>query len=298
MTTQADQSKCRIAVGNDRAKAAALIAKERGIDLLEHEKRSGAEVSFVAWPAEGDIQSAAALVLHGDGTAFVHFPTDAPNEDIVSALYSGIKNQATERKADVVLAMVPPQLAVFEPQLIANGYEHVSDVLTMQCKSRVTVRALAGLSPKPIHIEENDAGDARLAELIQATYVESLSDPALGPNASATDFLTRLRSESANKLSRFVLQVDDRDAAVCLISQYKSERYLVVRYVGVHPEFRGRKLGAKVLAGGLAAVWSNRYRYASVDVDESNHFAVNLYSELSFQTHHRAAEFMLPLERR
>ncbi|MFK7821325.1 MAG: GNAT family N-acetyltransferase [Planctomycetaceae bacterium] len=286
----------RVAKGDDRAVANKLIQRDFNVDLLEHEQHSGARVSFVAWPPTGEIQSSAALVMHRDGTTFVHLPSGVRTNEALSALYSSLKARAIEMESQVVLALIPSRLEVFSTELISHGFRHIGDVLTMRLSSQEPVRTLARFAKTPTVVGHTDMDDARLAELIQSTYEHSLSDPSLGTDHSAMGFLNRLRFESADHRDRLVLQVDGEDAAVCLLSRYDTARYAVVRYLGVAPQFRGRKLGSQILAASLAAVWSDRYQYVSVDVDDANRYAKAVYQEVGFQPDSRAAEFILPLD--
>ena len=287
--------KTRVAIGEDRALANRLLLRDFGVDLLEHEQHSGATVTFVVWPEVGEVQSAAGLVMHRDGTTFVHLPSGVRTNDVLAALYGSLKDHAIDMGSHVVLALIPPRLEMFETELSAHGFRHVSDVLTMHATSREQVRTLARFAASPIVVGHAAADDDRLAKLIQATYAESLSDPSLGSDHSAMGFLNRLQFESADHRDRFVLQADGEDAAVCLLSRFDDAEYVAVRYLGVVPKFRGRKFGSQILAASLSTVWSDQYRYASVDVDDANRYAKVIYEEVGFKTESRATEFLLPL---
>lgn len=289
----------RLTAGRDRAQAAKLLRHSYNVDLLSHEKRSGADVSLLAWPVTGKIQTAAALVLHRDGTGFIHLPAGVRSEIAVTSLYHGLKQRAIELNAHVALVLLPMHMTGFAAELLHHGFRHVGDVMTMESRNRALTFERASLvSPteQPIELSESQANDARLVSIIQSTYEGSLSDPSLGTDHSAQGFLERLKFESPDHHERFVMAVDDQDAAVCLLSRYDAHAYIGVRYVGVAPPFRGRKLGSKLLATSLARVWSPVYKYCSVDVDRGNTFAVAVYAELGFETKSQAAEFTLPLD--
>lgn len=290
------QPNARLAVGADHVSAAKLLQDEFGIDLLLHERQSGAQISFLATPAIGPIQSAAALVVHRDGTSFIHMPAGACSTSEVADLYKAIRNQAIQLKARVALVLLPTHLAVYETELIEHGFLHVSNVMTMESRDRGSVVNLGRLVESPIELDASDASDVRLTNLIQATYTDSLSDPSLGADHSAAGFLQRLKFESPDHQDRFIARVNGNDAAVCLLSRYNKPGQVVIRYLGVAPQYRGRKLGSRILAGSLASVWSPAYEHASVDVDQHNSYAVAIYEELGFGMTSQAAEYVLPLE--
>ncbi len=289
----------RLTAGRDRAQAAKLLRESYNVDLLLHEKQSGADISLLAWPATGKVQAAAALVLHRDGTGFIHLPAGVRSETAVTALYHGLKQRAIELNAHVVLVLLPMHMLGFAAELLHHGFRHVGDVMTMESRNRTLTLERASLvnpAEQPVRLCESEPSDARLATIIQSTYEGSLSDPSLGTNHSAQGFLDRLKFESPDHQDRFVIVLDGRDAAVCLLSRYDAHGYVGVRYLGVSPSFRGRKLGSKLLAASLARVWSPAYKYCSVDVDRGNTFAVAVYAELGFETKSQAAEFTLPLD--
>ena len=288
----------RLTTGRDRAQAAKLLRETYNVDLLLHEKRSGADISLLAWPATGKVQAAAALVLHRDGTGFIHLPAGVRSETAVTSLYHGLKQRAIELNAHVALVLLPMHMTGFVPELLHHGFRHVGDVMTMESRNRAMTlerASLANPAEQPIGLCESEANDARLVTIIQSTDEGSLSDPSLGPDHSAQGFLDRLKFESPDHQDRFVMALDGQDAAVCLLSRYDAHAYIGVRYLGVSPPFRGRKLGGKLLAASLARVWSPAYKYCSVDVDRGNTFAVTVYAELGFVTKTQAAEFTLPL---
>ena len=297
MTASAnDQPNVRLAQTDvERAAASKLLFDSYGVDLLVHEQKSGAKAHFFLWPASDEPRAVAAIVVHRDGTSFVHLPAGDRTPTAVAELYRAIRQRANKLDARVVLQLLPPVLHGFGPELLEHGFVHVSNVLTMKCRDRQHVRNLGRLVPPPEQIEASEEGNERLSRLVQSTYTDSLSDPSLGPEHSAALFLERLKMESADHQDRFVQTHEGEDAAVCLISRYDNASQIGVRYLGVAPQFRGRKLGSRVLAGALAATWSSSYRCATVEVDEQNTYAINVYRELGFRTQSRATEFMLPL---
>lgn len=286
----------RVAAGADRRVAATIIQRDFGVDLLFHEATSGADVSFLAWPATGPIQAAAAFVLHRDGIGFIHMPAGERDGAALKSLYAGLRHHAIKLHARVALVVLTENLISLAPELIKHGFEHVSDVMTMESRERSQTRMLGRLANhQPMRLTYSSRDDARLARLIQATYIESLSDPSLGSDHNAAGFIERLKFESPDHSDRFVLEINDTDCAACLLSRYDGHGYIGVRYLGVAPRFRGRKLGSQLLAASLAIVWSSEYRYATVDVDSQNTFAIDVYEELGFATKSKAGEFLLPL---
>lgn len=283
----------RVATDNERVQAAQLLLEGLGADLLVHEQQSGAVVSFLVWPESGPIQSAAAMVLYGDGTAFFYPPVGERHPTALEAIYSQLVLHAKTAGADVVIAMAPANHPGFADEVASHNFRRVGFALSMRCREPQTIRALARFAAAPEHVGHTDRDDERLVRLIDRTYVGSLSDPALGSNHRAAGFLDRLKRENPDHQDRLVYSIDGLDAAVCLLCRHNAARHVTVRYLGVAPEFRGRKLGGKLLAASLAEVWTKQYDYASVEVDEGNHFAVRLYQELGFREASRAEEFAL-----
>ncbi len=286
----------RLAVGEERTKASQLLQEGHGVDLLQREQQSRARVNFIVWPDIGSIKTAAGLVVHRDNVGFLYVPVGERHPTALDSIYTLVREQAIVDGANVILFVTRgPQLQLAE-EVVRYGYEYVGQVLRLQNKSpHSAIRMLARLCESPIRLPEGDAQDCRLANLIQATHIGSLSDPALLPNCTAADFLTRLRLEKCHHKDRFVYQVDGTDAAVCLLHRDDDSRMITVRYLGVAPNFRGRKLGGKLLATSLATVWSDSYELAEVGVDEQNTYALNIYVDLGFEVVTVSDEFALQL---
>ena len=286
-------SNARVAGEEERSPASQLLLECLGVDLLQHEQHSGADVSFLVWPDSGPIQTAAGIVLYRDGTAFLHAPAGERRPVALDAIYELLISHAGAIGAHVVIALATASHPEFAAEVVSHGFERVGFVLSMQCRERQQIQTLAKFAEPPQRLGFGPADDARLIELIDRTYVDSLSDPALGVDHRATGFVERMDKETADHRDRFVYVLDGIDAATCLLSRHDAARCVTVRYLGVAPEFRGRKLGGKLLAASLSAVWSECYDYANVEVDEGNKFAVAIYEEMGFRETTRAEEFAL-----
>ena len=286
-------SNARVASDEERPLASQLLLEGLGVDLLQHEQHSGATVSFLVWPDSGPIQTAAAIVLYRDGTAFLHAPAGERRPMALGAIYELLVSHAGAIGAHAVIALVTASHPEFAAEVASHGFERVGFVLSMQCRERQQIQTLAKFAEPPHRLGGAPADDARLIALIDRTYAGSLSDPAIGVDHRATGFVQRLNDETADHRDRYVYVLDGIDAATCLLSRHDAARYVTVRYLGVVPEFRGRKLGGKLLAASLSAVWSRQYDYATVEVDEGNKFAVAIYGELGFRETSRAEEFAI-----
>ncbi|NUQ46084.1 MAG: GNAT family N-acetyltransferase [Phycisphaerae bacterium] len=168
--------------------------------------------------------------------------------------------------------------------LAASGYVMLARLLHME-------RSIQGAPPEAAPAADGlrwrtfDSTTAPLfREVIHSSYEGSLDCPKLSSVRSVDDAIESHRSAGYFKPHRWLLiEVEGQPAACALFNETPLRAGLELVYMGVAPLFRGRGLGARVLARGLALAHREGFSVVDVAVDESNRPAIDLYCRLGFR---------------
>ena len=127
------------------------------------------------------------------------------------------------------------------------------------------------------------AESARLGALLLRTYVGSHDCPQLDGVRSAVDVVEGYREQGTFAPERwFFVQREERDIGTLILTTYADTGNWELVYMGLVPEARGFGWGRQILE---FAMWQARLGGAErlvLAVDESNHFALEMYQRAGF----------------
>lgn len=122
-----------------------------------------------------------------------------------------------------------------------------------------------------------------LAETIQATYRDSLDMPELAGVRPMDDVLASHQAAGEFDPALWELAIlDGRPAGCLLLAPQFGGRLLELVYLGVVPAFRGRGVGARLVARALEHARRRRVTHVLVAVDVRNSPARRLYERFGF----------------
>lgn len=128
----------------------------------------------------------------------------------------------------------------------------------------------------------SQAGEHVFRETIEATYLDSLDCPELS-SIRNTD---PVRSYAAGRAieDRFwrLLRIDDQPAGVLLLSPIADGTVMELRYMGLVPEARGRKIGTRIIQHAVQQSRLARAQRLMLAVDQRNVPARSLYQQNGF----------------
>ena len=141
------------------------------------------------------------------------------------------------------------------------------------------------------------ATHARFADMVQATYEDSLDCPELAGLRPIHDVLAAHKASGLFDPDLWELaQIDGEPAACLLLSRLVQVPALEVVYMGVIPSWRGRGVGGLLLRRGLQRCRERKAGRLTLVVDDRNGPAKALYNRLGFEpvTHRDAWLYRWP----
>jgi mycothiol synthase len=141
-----------------------------------------------------------------------------------------------------------------------------------------------------------DARHDSFAELILATYRDSLDCPALTGLRHIDDIIAGHKAVGRFQPEHWLLLECGGEAAGCvLLVESPVRRALELTYMGVHPNWRGRGVGRVLLGRGLGLARCEEYEAVTLAVDAGNVPAVRLYDSFGFRETARRRAWVRPL---
>lgn len=250
------------------------------------------------WVGHRDGTVVAALIAEAPagGAATVSLPQLAPYEPSATLTKMlAMVSESLGRSGVRLVQIVPPGFTSDEEQsILAAGFQRGCELLYL-----VAVR---GTFPDASPADEitllslNDAGESRLAQVMERTYTGSLDCPNLREQRSISDVLDGYRH-----LGQFdpalwlVAQCEGVDVGCLLLADHPQSNTWELVYMGVVPEARGRGLGLAVVrhAQWLASAAGRERLTAAVDAD--NEPAVRIYAAAGFVGWDRRTVFLRTL---
>jgi ribosomal protein S18 acetylase RimI-like enzyme len=236
---------------------------------------------------------ASVLAAPSPGRTATLFVTSPRSEDDITTAASLIDHAARhggEVGVRLVQALVEPErtreLAAFE----RGGLQRIAMLRSLE-RPRPRRGELA-LPPLPANVSletwREDLADETI-EALERSYIDTQDCPGLTGLRRGRDILeghrasgrfdpslwTLVRSRSGSRAGRLV--------ATCLLNPQPSSHSVELVYLGIDPEFRGKGLGAALLARALDTVSRRAERRVTLAVDEANAPARSLYARFGFR---------------
>ena len=176
--------------------------------------------------------------------------------------------------------------------LEAIGFRHFAELLYLTCEAE---RFL--IMPPSQHdlefIAYEGSQQARLAQLIEQTYVGSLDCPALNGARRMDDVVAGYEATGIFRPELWqIIRSRRKDVGVLLLADHPSARHWELVYMGLVPEARGHGWGRQITQHAQAMA-----RHAAVDrivlaVDAANSPALEMYRAAGFEKWDRRHVFV------
>ena len=195
----------------------------------------------------------------------------------------------------MVQAVLPAGVGADAEWLLAAGFEHVSDLLYLVCVADDFPTA----SPCPeLQFEPySPALHARFAQLVDATYEDTLDCPAVNGVRNVDEVLQGYRATGQfDPQQWFIVRHQGEEIGCLILTDYPEHAIWELLYMGLLPAARGRGWGLEIVRH---AQWlsgqASRSRMV-LAVDAANEPALRIYAAAGFQAWDRTSAYILVLD--
>jgi GNAT superfamily N-acetyltransferase len=247
------------------------------------------------WVAvEGESLAAAAICADSPGrTSLVFIPAmrlHPRHKGVVVELLRHLVEAGRQRGIRLFQAMVPVGANDDAYTVAAAGFNPLAELIYLQRLSTL---------PVPPH-EESDGltwtcydgmRHPLFAEVIQATYAESLDCPRLAGMREIEDIITGHKAVGEFDPGKwFVVHLLGQAVGCLLLARLPRRSSMELVYMGLRPEARRKSVGKAMLARAVQLAKASRLAHVTLAVDALNTPARTLYQRFGFfETMRRAA---------
>ncbi len=199
----------------------------------------------------------------------------------------------------LIQAILDPWQSTEEHVFFQAGFNRLA-TLSYQQLSPVSNRPdLTALLPKELQVRNWSQANIPLFErAILGSYIKTLDCPGLVGVRDISDVIEGHRAAGTFTPGWwFVLMDQENPVGVMLLSPLSDKSTVEVVYLGLIPEYRGKKIGEKLLLGAEGIAFRFGYRNLSLAADENNPGAIHLYKRLGFRPYTRKVAMILVLEK-
>lgn len=222
-------------------------------------------------------------------TMFVTGPRSDPETELAASLIDHAARHGKDIDVTLVQALVEPErtreLAAFE----RGGLQRIAMLRSLE-RPRPR-RAEIEVPPLPPGLSLETWREDLAAETIEAlerSYLDTQDCPGLTGLRRGEDILAGHRASGRFDPSLWTLVRSrvgpraHRIVATCLMNPQPASQSVELVYLGIDPDFRGKGLGAALLARGLDAISRRSERRVTLAVDDANGPARSLYARFGF----------------
>ena len=180
-------------------------------------------------------------------------------------------------------AQLPADGATDAELLVAAGFRHVSDLLYLVCLADDFPTA----SPSPeLQFEPySPALHARFAQLVDATYENTLDCPAVNGVRSIDDVLQGYRATGHFDPGRwFIVRHQGEEIGCLILTDYPEHAIWELIYMGLLPAARGRGRGLKIVRHALWLARQAARNRLVLAVDAADGPALRMYAAAGFRS--------------
>jgi len=232
--------------------------------------------------------SAAAMILDTPGRVGMLFYSSlsAPgvNRRDLVALLADIVSGAIGRGMAFVQATTSPS-ARKGPRLLKDaGMAHLADFIDMRCDFDLSIPPPHAEPPPWRWRDYSHFTETQLAEVILATYEQSLDCPMLKGLRSGAEIVAGHRATGVFCPSTWwLVETPEGNSAGCLLmNDVTNEAAANIVYLGVVPACRGRRLATAMLQHAKSVARKRGKLALTLSVDTRNTYALNAYLSSGF----------------
>ena len=251
-----------------------------------------------ALSADGRLLGAAWAQWHPGGTA-TFWPSqwtvdEPPRPD---PLLRALADEATARGCTLAQSLLPLDDGLSAQGLASAGFGRLAELEYLAAPAAADdapfgATAFAGAAMEFVAAKAADR--ARLAALVERTYVATLDCPALNGRQDARHVLAEYERIGAPRDQRWqIVRAAGADVGCLLLADHPQQDQVELVYMGLVPEVRGRGWGEIVALRARQQAGAWRRGRVVLAVDAANRPAVNLYRRAGFTAFDRRAAWIL-----
>ena len=237
----------------------------------------------VWWAKDGSCTAAAAVISNPGSTGFLfHSPPDAPgvNNHHLATLIGLLCTDCLDRGLGLVQSLVDPDRQATIDVLKEAGMIELAHLAYMR---RMLPASNANKLPEVKWIHMGQYHEGELGELISRTYIDSQDCPALANVRKVKDIIAGHKASGIFRPEGWLIAMIDNSPAGCvLVNDCADLTASEVVYMGVHPDFRHRGIGRRLLNKACDITFTRGIRRIELAVDLRNSRAMALYQSHGF----------------
>jgi ribosomal protein S18 acetylase RimI-like enzyme len=230
----------------------------------------------------GDRPQAAIWVQPMAGSTALVWPPPA-TDAAAPSLFRAAAAFADERQLHVAQLIVADEDG-FEPEKLSQwGFSCLAELIYMY--ANVSERTILAMnSPQSLQFNPAPNDPARLASVIERTYVGTRDCPALDGVRSMEDVIAGYQAQGVYLPNEWRLVADGgHDVGVLVMAGHPAFGNWELVYMGLTPEARGRRLGEAISRFALASAAAGGAERLVLAVDAANEPALAVYRRTGFR---------------
>ncbi len=184
---------------------------------------------------------------------------------------------------DVAQSVLPAHHTAAAEQLLQKGFQYLADLVFMAWPVTQPA-AVPGTDELTFTVFHPETDTARLATLLETTYLETKDCPQLDGWRNTSDVLEGYRQTGIYepRLWQFV-RLDQQDIGCLLLTDHPDVDQYELLYMGLIPAARGRGHGLRIVHQAQRAAQSGGRSQLVLAVDAANQPARTMYQAAGFQ---------------
>jgi ribosomal protein S18 acetylase RimI-like enzyme len=213
-----------------------------------------------------------------------------PQETVGQLLRAGLE-QLPQLGIRMVQALLPTDVGVDAESLLAAGLRHVSDLLYL-----VSLADDFPANPPCPELQfesYSPALHARFAQLVDATYENTLDCPAVSGVRNIDDVLQGYRATGQFDPQRwFIVRHQGEEIGCLILTAYPEHAIWELIYMGLLPAARGRGWGLEIVRHAQWLAAQAACQRLVLGVDAANEPALRTYAAAGFQSWDRTSVYV------
>ena len=225
----------------------------------------------------------AILTIINPGSTVTLVASPAKTQKVVPRLTKLIERGLREiahEKIQIAQVIINPKDFLTKKAFKNAGFMPLATLVRLERSQQITPIKKYAASVKWTPVEQ--FGKSVLAELLKATYLESLDCPKIHGLRTIEHIIDGHRGQCPRDANLWsIALIDNKPAAVLLLNKINEE--MNIEYLGVCPDFRRFGLGHQAITRAVALTQNLQLQRITLTVDSKNLPALHLYNAWGFK---------------
>ncbi len=262
-----------------------LTPEERFLRIRTVSSQPAPQGLFTA-SRDGKLVGAVYSQLRPDKTLLLWPPgTEIDDETLRGALYDRVKRYADQVGAGVMIAFSETRP---RKEFEQAGFEYASEMLTLLA-DEISFPMQWKSDRLSFAIRSAEFAFEEMAPLFERTFEKTRDFPKF---LGIVPIESVLRAYSYQPQTWFFVQVEGENAGCLILTDTPEFDQMELTYMGLVPEFRGRKLSLPIVQFALWTARMKGRRMVTVSVDAQNDAAVRAYTRCGFRPWSRKSLYL------